>query len=125
MQERSAGPRLPGRTKRIYGRKRFPKDREWIERRGRRKKGATKAEIRRAFENNLSRAVSHITIYNRIDMAPARREHLEKALEFLEKALEIRPGQHLLRKQRDLCLEELKLLLDRRRGHRINVLLKK
>ena len=122
-QGRGSSRRVPRRKKRVYRKKKFPKAREWIERRGRRKKAATKAEIRRALQKYLSGVISHIDIYNRIDIAPARREHLQVALELLGKALEIRPGQHLLRRQYDLCLEELKLVLDGRPAGTIEVVL--
>ncbi len=122
-QERGTGLRALRRRKRIYKRKRFPKDREWIERRGRKRKEATKADIKRALHKYIGEAISHIDVYNRIDIVPARCEHLQKAIEFLEKALEIRPGQHLLRKQHDTCIEELKLILDGQGGSRIEVLL--
>lgn len=121
--DRSAGRRPTPRKKCVYKRKRFPKDREWIERRGRRKKGETKAELSRTLQKHIRAALFHIDTFNRIGMAPARREHLSKAIGSLEKALGIRPGQHLLRKQHELCVEELKAIFDGRRGGIIEAVL--
>jgi len=122
-RDRSAGRTPARRKKRAYKGKRFPKDRDWIERRGRRKKGETKAEISRTLRKHIRAALFHIDTFNRIGLAPARREHLSKAIEFLEKALGIRPGQHLLRKQHELCVEKLKAIFDGRRGGTIEAVL--
>jgi hypothetical protein len=120
----SGASRKPGRRRRrVYGRKRFPKDREWIERRGRRKKGETKAEIKRALRKEVLAAIAHIAAYNAPGSKTERQGPLVKAIECLDRAIERRPGKHLLRKQRELCREERESSLAGRRGGTVEVVL--
>lgn len=122
-RESGGAPRNPSRRRRIYGRKRFPKDREWIERHGRRKKGATKAELRRALRGEIAAALGHIAAYNAPGEGPERRDRLVKAIERLDRAIEIRPGKHLIRKQLELCREEMSSGPAGRSGGRVEVVL--
>ncbi len=70
-------------------------------------KKTTKAAIKKEFLIHCQRAIEHIQIFNRIPMANEKTIHLNSAIKHLEKCLEYRPGNHLLRNQIRICKEEL------------------
>ena len=75
--------------------------------RRRKRKSCTKAELRRRVRTDLAVAIEQIAIFNRIDILPEKKAHLEKAVECLEAALKGRGGGHLLRQQYKLCKDTL------------------
>jgi hypothetical protein len=76
--------------------------------RRRKRKTLTKAVLRRRIQTDIAGAVAGIRTANRIDIAPEKKAHLERAAARLEAALEERAGSHLLRQQLALCREALR-----------------
>jgi hypothetical protein len=69
--------------------------------------------MRRRTRALLANAIKEVMIFNRIDILPDKKAHLEKALEYLETVLEQKGGSHLIRQQHALCKDKL---LDLERG---------
>ena len=76
--------------------------------RRRKRKAFTKAEMRRRTRALLANAIKEVMIFNRIDILPDKKAHLEKALEYLETVLEQKGGSHLIRQQHALCRDKLR-----------------
>jgi hypothetical protein len=74
----------------------------------RKKKGCSKARIKRRISSELSRITGHLDIFNRIDILPEKRAHLEIAIELLDAVLDEGGSTSRLRLQRALCLEKLR-----------------
>lgn len=74
----------------------------------RRKKSCTKAALKRRMRASLAAAFAEIGTAGRIDMVPAKKAHLERAVAHLEALLRERPGASLLRQQLALCVEALR-----------------
>jgi hypothetical protein len=92
-------PRVP---RKIYQEKSDkPKKRKKI------KKKKTKADLKKEFHHSLQEALRHIEIFNRIVMGSEKIDHLNRAAVLLDKCLDLRPGNHILRKQVKICREEL------------------
>lgn len=66
--------------------------------------------------------MEHVQIFNRILMVNEKINHLNTALTHLEKCLEHRPGNHLLRNQIKTCNEELSLLREYNKKSSNNVI---
>lgn len=81
--------------------------------RRRKRKSCTKAELKRRVRVEISSAVRRIEIFNRITILPEKRAHLEKAVAHLESAHGARAGNHLIRRQLNVCRE---ILRDYERG---------
>ena len=80
---------------------------EKAKKRREKRKKSTKAMVRRKLFQNFESALSHLHVCNRARSLDAKRFHLGKALISLDKCLEIRPGNHMLKAQRSICQEEL------------------
>ncbi len=59
----------------------------------------TKADLNRSFFNSLIKVIDHIKIFNRIDIIPEKKRHIEIIENEIKKCLDIRPGNHLLRQE--------------------------
>ncbi len=59
------------------------------------------------MRTDLAVAIEQINIFNRIDILPEKKAHLEKAVECLEAVLKGRGGGHLLRQQYKICKDTL------------------
>jgi hypothetical protein len=86
--------------------KRFEHTERAKKRRDKHKK-TTKATLKRDLLAHFKEALTHIETYNRAPSLDAKILHIGKALAALDRCLEIRPGNHVLRTQRTLCQEEL------------------
>lgn len=102
MERRSDFARTPAKMKK----KRF----EHTERAKKRKdthRKATKATMKRDLLAHFMKALEHLETCNRAPSRDAKILHLGKAIEALDRCLEMKPGNHLLRSQRTVCREEL------------------
>ena len=89
-------------------------------------KKSTKAALKREFLINCHRAIEHMEVFNRIQMVNEKLNHLNAAIVSLEKGLEQRPSNHLLRNQIKICREEHNLLKEtnkRSSDHTIEIIL--
>ncbi|MDP3980398.1 MAG: hypothetical protein Q8Q33_03170 [Chlamydiota bacterium] len=66
----------------------------------------TKASIRRDFRKNYQLALDHLLKYNKTSDLREKTRHICVSLDALEKLIQDRPGNHLLREQHALCREE-------------------
>ena len=57
-------------------------------------------------------AISNIDLYNSCDDKTLKTKYLQTAVNYLRSCLEYRPGNHLLRRQTQLCEQELYEMID-------------
>ncbi len=67
----------------------------------------TKAALKKELIEHCQKAKEHLEIFNRIPMVGEKLDHLDRAISHLEKCLEERPGNHILRNQLKISREEL------------------
>jgi len=101
-----SGKRTYTRNRPRLKRKRFDHTEKAKKRKEKRKK-LTKAEVKKKLLANFAAALNHLQVYNRAPSHEARIHHLREAIRSIELCLETRPGNHMLRAQRAICLEEL------------------
>ncbi len=70
-------------------------------------KKKNKAELSREFFLNCAKAIAHIEAFNIVRAKEEKIDHLRKAINLLEKCLDQRPANHLIKSQYDICREEL------------------